>query len=258
MDSRESVKSGPWILLEAWVSIRGVVAVVLGAAVLFSLSTHDDTRARAAPARVVPLDNPDGMRPGLAAVRSAGDRGAAVRLIGKLRVRQMGSKTGYSRARFGENWADTAGGVPYARNGCRTRDDLLARDGENVRYRSGSDCVVVSMKLSDPYTGRIIRWNKKRADEIQVDHVVPLSYEWRMGASRWPKSKRVRIANDPLNLLPVYGDANEAKGGSGPASWLPPMRGVRCAYAVRFAQVALKYNLPVTRADKRAMLLQCR
>ncbi|MEU8205352.1 HNH endonuclease family protein [Streptosporangium sp. NPDC049046] len=240
-------------------STRGVVTVMLGAAVLFSLSTQgEDTRARAAPARVAPLDNPDGVRPGLAPVRSAGDRGAAVRLIGRLKVRPMGSKAGYSRARFGENWADTAKGVPYARNGCRTRDDLLARDGEDVRYRRGSDCVVVSMKLRDPYTGRIVRWTKKRSDEIQVDHVVPLSYGWRMGASRWPMSKRKRIANDPLNLIPVYGAANEAKGGSGPASWLPPVRGVRCAYVVRFAQVAVKYDLPVTRADKKVMLARCR
>jgi Protein of unknown function (DUF1524) len=240
------------------VSTRGVVTVMLGAAVLFSLSTHGDTRARAAPARVAPLDNPDGVGPGLAPVRSAVDRDIAVRLIGRLRVRPMGSKAGYTRARFGENWADTARGVPYARNGCGTRDDLLARDGEDVRYRRGSDCVVVSMKLRDPYTGRIVRWTKKRSDEIQVDHVVPLSYEWRMGASRWPLSKRKRIANDPLNLLPVYGDANEAKGGSGPASWLPPVRRVRCAYVVRFAQVAVKYDLPVTRADKNVMLAQCR
>ncbi|MFF5108546.1 HNH endonuclease family protein [Streptosporangium sp. NPDC000509] len=240
-------------------STRGVVTVMLGAAVLFSLSTQgEDTRARAAPARVAPLDNPDGVRPGLAPLRSAGDRGAAVRLIGRLKVRPMGSKAGYSRARFGENWADTAKGVPYARNGCRTRDDLLARDGEDVRYRRGSDCVVVSMKLRDPYTGRIVRWTKKRSDEIQVDHVVPLSYGWRMGASRWPMSKRKRIANDPLNLIPVYGAANEAKGGSGPASWLPPVRGVRCAYVVRFAQVAVKYDLPVTRADKKVMLARCR
>ncbi|MER6825218.1 HNH endonuclease family protein [Streptosporangium sp. NPDC000563] len=240
-------------------STRGVVTVMLGAAVLFSLSTQgEDTRARAAPARVAPLDNPDGVRPGLAPVRSAGDRGAAVRLIGRLKVRPMGSKAGYSRARFGENWADTAKGVPYARNGCRTRDDLLARDGEDVRYRRGSDCVVVSMRLRDPYTGRIVRWTKKRSDEIQVDHVVPLSYGWRMGASRWPMSKRKRIANDPLNLIPVYGAANEAKGGSGPASWLPPVRGVRCAYVVRFAQVAVKYDLPVTRADKKVMLARCR
>ncbi|MEO3809385.1 HNH endonuclease family protein [Sphaerisporangium sp. B11E5] len=148
--------------------------------------------------------------------------------------------------------------MPYARNGCRTRDDLLARDGQKVRHRKGSDCVVVSLRLTDPYTGRTITWRKSDADRVQVDHVVPLSYEWRMGARTWPMAKRLRIANDPLNLLPVSREINIAKGGSGPAGWLPPSHRIRCAYAARFAQVALKYGLPVTAADKRVMLRQCR
>lgn len=209
--------------------------------------------------RATPLENPHGTKPGLVPLTSRADRAAAIKLIKKARVGPLGSKWGYTRTRFGANWADTAGGgVPYARNGCRTRDDLLARDGEELRYRSGSKCVVVSMKLKDPYTGRTIEWRKRDADRVQVDHVVPLSYEWRMGASKWRKAKRVRIANDPLNLIPVYGPANEAKGGAGPASWLPPARRVRCAYVARFAQVVVKYRLPVTRADKAVMLAQCR
>ncbi|WP_250562428.1 HNH endonuclease family protein [Sphaerisporangium fuscum] len=207
---------------------------------------------------VNPLRNPTGTRPGLVPITAHADRAAAVRLIKQVRVGVQGSKRGYTRLRFGENWADSARGVPYARNGCRTRDDLLARDGEELQYRHGSRCVVVSMKLHDPYTGRTIQWRKRDSARVQVDHVVPLSYEWRMGAWRWPKAKRVRIANDPLNLIPVYGPANEAKGGAGPASWLPPARKVRCAYVARFAQVAVKYDLPVTRADKAAMLAQCR
>lgn len=63
--------------------------------------------------------------------------------------------------------------------------------------------------------------------------------------------------NDPLNLLPVEGRANSAKSDSGPASWLPPNKSIRCAYAVRFAQVAVKYELPVTAPDKQTMLRQC-
>ncbi|MET8140204.1 HNH endonuclease family protein [Sphaerisporangium sp. NPDC005288] len=229
------------------------------AIVLVSLAGHaatkDTTRVTE---RAGPLENPDGTRPGLVAITSRMDRAEAVDLIRRVRVGSQGSKRGYTRTRFGENWADTARGVPYARNGCRTRDDLLARDGEEVAYRRGSHCVVVAMKLRDPYTGRTIRWRKHDADRVQVDHVVPLSYEWRMGASRWSMAKRVRIANDPLNLIPVYGPANEDKGGAGPASWLPPVRKVRCAYVTRFAQVAVKYDLPVTRSDKSAMLAQCR
>ncbi|MEO3855945.1 HNH endonuclease family protein [Acrocarpospora sp. B8E8] len=194
-----------------------MVAVLAAGVVVASLAGQTGARERANP-----LDNPDGTKPGLVPITSARDRSAALGLIRSLRVAGMGPKTGYRRDRFGENWADAATAVPYARNGCDTRNDLLARDGDDVRFREGSTCVVEAMTLDDPYTGRTIHWRKADADRIQVDHVVPLSYEWRMGASRWSRAKRLRIANDPLNLLPVYGPANEAKGGSGPASWLPP------------------------------------
>jgi hypothetical protein len=86
---------------------------------------------------------------------------------------------------------------------------------------------------------------------------MPLSYDWQMGASRWTEDKRESIANDPLNLVPVDGPTNGSKGDSGPASWLPPNKQIRCAYSVRFAQVSLKYELPVTAADKDMMLKQC-
>ena len=66
----------------------------------------------------------------------------------------------------------------------------------------------------------------------------------------------MQVANDPLNLLAVDRSSNGAKGDSGPAERLPPNRPIRCAYSVRFAQVARKYALPVTRGDKRAMLQQ--
>lgn len=204
-----------------------------------------------------PLDNPDGTRAGLGALTSERDRAAARRLIEKVATKGRGPRTGYARDRFGSAWLDSADGVPLARNGCDTRNDLLARDGEKLRYRSGSDCVVIAMTLHDPYTGRAIDWRKREAAAVQIDHVVPLSYGWQMGAARWSEEKRRRFANDPLNLLPVDGPTNSAKRDSGPASWLPPHRGIRCSYAVRISQVAVAYALPVTAPDKKAMLAQC-
>ncbi|MER6945224.1 HNH endonuclease family protein [Nonomuraea sp. NPDC000554] len=236
-------------------STKDAVAILAGAVLVVSLfSSGKSTPATA----TSPLGNATGTRPGLAPITTDQDRAAARALVNRLTVKGQGPKTGYQRTRYGDNWADTATGVPYARNGCRTRDDLLARDGQDVQYRSGSRCEVVSMRLADPYTGRTIDWRKTRADAVQVDHVIPLSYGWRMGARHWPMSKRLDFANDPLNLLPVDGDANEAKDGSGPAGWLPPQRSIRCAYVTRFAQVSLKYGVPVTRADKATMLAQCR
>ncbi|MEV6022661.1 HNH endonuclease family protein [Streptomyces sp. NPDC052036] len=207
---------------------------------------------------VSPLDNADGTKPGLAPITSDADRAKARALIGKVATKGRGPKTGYARDEFGYAWMDSApGGIPYAHNGCDTRNDLLKRDGQSVRFRSGSNCVVVSMTLHDPYTTKTIEWAKSRATTVQIDHVMPLSYDWQMGASRWPKGKREDIANDPLNLLPVDGPTNGAKSDSGPATWLPPNKQIRCSYSVRVAQVSLKYELPVTAADKRMMLEQC-
>jgi hypothetical protein len=204
-----------------------------------------------------PLDNPDGTKPGLGPITSAKDKEDARAIIEKVATRGRGPKTGYDRDEFGYAWADNADDIPLARNGCDTRNDILARDGRDLKYRSGSDCVLESMTIYDPYTGTTIEWRKSDAAKVQIDHVMPLSYNWQMGASRWPKAKRVQIANDPLNLLGVDGRSNSAKGDSSPATWLPPNRRIRCAYAVRFAQVAVKYDLPVTPADKTAMLGQC-
>ncbi|MFE7571835.1 HNH endonuclease family protein [Streptomyces sp. NPDC057539] len=204
-----------------------------------------------------PLGNPDGTKPGLAALTMEADKADARKLIEELTTKGRGPKTGYDRDEFGYAWMDTADGVPLARNGCDTRNDLLKLHGRNVQFRAGSDCVVVSMDLYDPYTGKDIAWKKAKAAEVQIDHVVPLSYSWQMGAARWPESKREQLANDVLNLLPVEGRANSAKRDSGPAAWLPPDKEIRCSYAVRFGQVALKYEMPVTAADKRTMLQQC-
>ncbi|MBT3153239.1 HNH endonuclease [Streptomyces sp. CHD11] len=206
---------------------------------------------------VSPLDNPDGTEPGLGPVSGERARAAAVDLIGKVTTKGRGPRTGYDRDEFGYAWMDTADGVPLARNGCDTRNDLLKLHGRNVEFRTGSDCVVVAMDLHDPYTGQDIAWKKAKASEVQIDHVVPLSYSWQMGASRWSESKREQLANDALNLLPVEGRANSAKSDSGPAAWLPPNKRIRCAYTVRFAQVALKYEMAVTAPDKRMMLEQC-
>ncbi|WP_443076205.1 HNH endonuclease family protein [Streptomyces sp. NBC_01716] len=204
-----------------------------------------------------PLAAPDGTKPGLAPLSSETDEATARELISKLPTKGRGPKTGYDRDEFGYAWMDTADGVPLARNGCDTRNDLLKLHGRNVQFRVGSDCVVVSMDLYDPYTGKDIAWKKAKATEVQIDHVVPLSYAWQMGAARWSEEKRQRLANDVLNLLPVSGSTNSAKRDSGPASWLPPNKAIRCSYTVRFAQVAAKYELPVTSADKTMMLHQC-
>ncbi|MFE9096634.1 hypothetical protein [Streptomyces sp. NPDC007264] len=76
----------------------------------------DDGRAAS------PLDNPDGTKPGLAAITSAADRATARGLIEKVATKGRGPRTGYDRDEFGYAWTDSApGGVPYSHNGCDSR-----------------------------------------------------------------------------------------------------------------------------------------
>ncbi|NUU25836.1 MAG: HNH endonuclease [Streptomycetaceae bacterium] len=245
-------------------------AAVLAVAATFALTACDDLGDKvdpggaASPAppgpagpAAAPLGNPDGTAPGLAPVATDAERAQARAVIGQLRTAGRGPKTGYERDKYGPAWTDTASGVALSRNGCGTRDDILKRDGSQISFKSGSACVVNTMMLADPYTGTSIAFQKSKASAVQIDHVVALSASWQMGASRWPEDKRMQLANDPLNLLAVDGPTNNGKGDATPASWLPPNKPIRCAYVVRYAQVSLKYDLPVTDADKTAMLQQC-
>jgi len=183
------------------------------------------------------------------------DKAGALAEISGLQTKGRGPKTGYSRDRFGEAWTDDAEGVLWAGNGCPTRDDILNRDLDQVQKRDR--CVVVGGQFTDAYTNEAETFSKSRANDYPIDHVVPLSYSWQMGAAQWLAEKRVQFANDPLNLTVTTQSVNSAKGDSGPASYLPPNKAIRCGYALRFAQVATKYGLAVTSADKDMMARQC-
>ncbi|WP_242888879.1 HNH endonuclease family protein [Actinomadura litoris] len=164
--------------------------------------------------------------------------------LSSLRVASEGDGGGYKRDRFGTRWKDTD------HNGCDQRNDVLARDMEDVR-KKGS-CVVLAGRLHDPYSGKDITFSKSDAAEVQIDHVYPLALAWRMGASRWGEDQRERFANDHANLLAVWGVPNRQKSDSGPGEW-KPQKGFQCTYAVKYVAVAKKYDLPVTRSDHDAL-----
>jgi hypothetical protein len=176
---------------------------------------------------------------------SAAEPGTALEALAELTVKGRAPKTGYDRELFGQRWADVD------RNGCDTRNDILARDltGETLDGR----CVVIAGTLAGPYTGRTISFRKADASAVQIDHVVALSDAWQKGAQQWDTGKRLAFANDPLNLLAVDGAANASKGDSDAGSWLPPNRGYRCALVARQTAVKAKYGLWVTPAERDAI-----
>ena len=175
----------------------------------------------------------------------------ALAAVALLKVKGRAPKTGYDRDLFGSGWVDTN------RNGCDTRNDILARDLTGETFKAGTnDCVVLSGILADPYSGTTISFlrGNDTSNDVQIDHVVALSDAWQKGAQQWDKTKRVDFANNPLNLLAVDGPLNMQKRDGDAATWLPPNKGYRCRYVARQAAVKYTYALWVTDAEKNAMV----
>ena len=171
-------------------------------------------------------------------------------LLDSLAVKGRAPKAGYTRAQFGQTWADVN------RNGCDTRNDILKRDLTNVVFREGTrNCVVESGTLIDPYSGITINFVKgvKSSMEVQIDHVVSLSNAWQTGAFKLSLERRTEFANDPENLLAVQGRLNSQKGDGDAATWLPPLKKYRCTYVSKQIAVKAKYGLWVTAPEKAAM-----
>jgi hypothetical protein len=170
--------------------------------------------------------------------------------LAALPVKGRAPRTGYERELFGQAWADVD------RNGCDTRNDVLARDLAERTVKPGTNgCVVLAGTLQDPYGGDVVRFVRGAAtsSDVQIDHVVALSDAWQKGAQAWDPATREAFANDPANLLAVDGDLNQAKGASDAATWLPPHRPYRCRYVMRQVDVKAAYGLWVTRAEAAAI-----
>ena len=161
------------------------------------------------------------------------------------------AKTGYTRAQFGQTWADVD------RNGCDTRNDILKRDlTAEVFKEKTRECVVLSGTLIDPFSGETINFVRGNTSsmEVQIDHVVALSNAWQTGAFKLSIKERTAFANDPMNLLAVKGRLNSQKGDGDAATWLPPLKSYRCDYVSRQIAVKIKYKLWFTAPEKEAMV----
>ncbi|MGY2067507.1 GmrSD restriction endonuclease domain-containing protein [Blastococcus sp. SYSU DS0619] len=182
---------------------------------------------------------------------AAAPPGSALAAVDELAVAGRAPRTGYDRDLFGAGWVDTD------RNGCDTRNDVLARDLTGETFRPGTaDCVVLAGTLADPYSGRTIEFRRgaETSDDVQIDHVVALSDAWQKGAQQWDTGTRTAFANDPLNLLAVDGPLNMQKGDGDAATWLPPDRSYRCSYVARQVAVKLRYGAWVTPAERNAVV----
>lgn len=201
---------------------------------------------------------------------SSSDQVTAAEELAQLKIKPKGDMSGYKNKReelFG-NWrsGDKATDVAMAGNGCDTRNDILARDLSNVK--KDGDCTVTAGRLWDPYGTadnpyeHYINFERgPKSSAVQIDHLVALGNVWASGGDKLSEQDRLRVANDPINLIAVDGPENGRKQDKDASEWLPHNDRIHCVYAASQIRVKAKYNLTVTQAehDKLAELItQCK
>lgn len=180
--------------------------------------------------------------PVVAGTQSPVNQSPAAVALTKLEVKGRAPKTGYLRAAFSNGWGEI--------ENCDVRNYILTRDLTDIVFVPNT-CKVERGTLIDPYTASTLFFLRgpDTSDDIQIDHVVALSDAWQKGAQLLTTAERYQLANDPLNLLAVQGDANQAKGDGDAATWLPANKAYRCPYVARQIAVKTKYKLWMTRAE---------
>lgn len=161
----------------------------------------------------------------------------------------------YARTSFGPAWTDVDG------NGCRQRDDVLARDLVNVELADNHCTVLRGVLEVDPYTGKRIIFQHDRVAEngnpgsqgVQGEHIISLKAAHTGGAWAWTDEQRLQFANDLDNVIAVDGIANQSKQDAGPADWLPTTA-YRCTYVTKYTQIATEWDLAVSAADRDALV----
>ncbi|GAB4086138.1 HNH endonuclease family protein [Myceligenerans cantabricum] len=182
------------------------------------------------------------------AAPAVGAEGSALEALETLEISEWEDEDGYDRDAFGTAWKDVD------QNSCDTRNDILARDLEDVEYSEGDACEIATGTLADPYTGGTIDFERgPSSGDVQIDHIVALKNAWVTGASEWDQEKREQVANDPLNLIASDGPANMGKGADDTAEWLPENSSYRCEYVAAQIAVKVKYELWVTLDEHDAM-----
>ncbi|GIG58899.1 hypothetical protein Lfu02_32710 [Longispora fulva] len=161
--------------------------------------------------------------------------------LAALKTAASRSMAGYSREKF-PHWRSQG-------DGCDTREFVLKRAGKAVK--TDSACKVTAGTWLSPYDDA----KHTVANDMDIDHMVPLANAWRSGANDWTNDKRSDFANDldRPQLFAVTASVNRAKGDQDPSTWKPPSRAYWCSYAESWITVKSYWQLTVTEAERTAL-----
>ncbi len=150
----------------------------------------------------------------------------------------------YDRDRDFGDWID-------ADRDCRnTRHEVLASEGTEVTF-SSSGCTVTGGVWHSFYDDMTYT----SPDQLQIDHMVPLSEAWDSGAQTWTQARRVAFANDldvGYALNAIESSLNQAKSDSGPEDWMPPAN--HCRYIEIWTALKHRWQLNVDPTEQAALV----
>lgn len=132
---------------------------------------------------------------------------------------------------------------------------------EDANHKETKDkaqaCSIVAGEWIDPYSGKRIKDPK----DMDVDHIVPISYANDHGGDKWEVSKKSQFANDvESQLLAVSKKSKKTKNEASPSKFIPENKKYKCTYAKSFTSTLDKYELTVDKSNKKALseiLVEC-
>lgn len=162
--------------------------------------------------------------------------------LASLTVGTPHSMDGYSRDAF-DIWAKQP-------DGCTTRQDVLARDGDDVQ-EGGNGCQPSSGSWYSAYDDTTVT----AVAQATIDHVVPLADAWRTGADEWTPDQRKAFGNDltDAQLIIASESSNSSKSDKDPSEWKPTNKAYWCTYGEQYVSVKYTFKLFVTSAEKGAL-----
>lgn len=122
---------------------------------------------------------------------------------------------------------------------------------KNVTKKKADACSVSGGTWVDPFTGKKFT----NPSDLDIDHVIPLSYANKAGGYKWDSEAKRDYANDLStgHLLAVSASANRQKGDKGPSDW-KPQKSYQCNYAIHWVSISTSWKLTVPKADRAALV----
>tara|TARA_B000000557_G_scaffold41115_1_gene30077 strand:+ start:301 stop:816 length:516 start_codon:yes stop_codon:yes gene_type:complete len=139
------------------------------------------------------------------------------------------------------HWIDEDGDCQNTR-----AEILISQSQVKVEFATSRDCRVIKGSWIGRLTGTLL----SDASDVDIDHIIPLSYAHRHGGFSWSPSKKKQFANDPINLIPAYDVENRKKSDKGPSEYLPSDKKLACAYIKKWEMIRIKYDLNIAPDDK--------